>query len=88
MRKKSCYIFHEVFSSLFRFVYPYFFEIKDADGQVAARLNLTQGPFNMTWVKTKTNDKGQVVYVTNDKVGYDFNFYEEVNMFNIVPGAN
>jgi len=49
------------------FVYPYFFEIKDADGQVAARLNLTQGPFNMTWVKTKTNDKGQVVYVTNDK---------------------
>jgi len=46
------------------FVYPYFFEIKDASGQVAARLNLTQGPFNLTWVKTTTNDKGQVVYVT------------------------
>jgi len=46
------------------FVYPYFFEIKDASGQVAARLNLTQGPFNITWVKTTTNDKGQVVYVT------------------------
>jgi len=46
------------------FVYPYFFEIKDASGQVAARLNLTQGPFNLTWVKTTTNDNGQVVYVT------------------------
>lgn len=48
------------------FVYPYFFEIKDSSGQVAARLNLTQGPFKLSWVKTKKNDQGKVVYVTDD----------------------
>jgi len=47
------------------FVYPYFFEIKDSSGQVAARLNLTQGPFKLEWVKTKKNDQGKVVYVTD-----------------------
>jgi len=48
------------------FVYPYFFDIKDASGQVAARLNLTLGPFMLDWVKTTKKDaKGKVTYVTN-----------------------
>jgi len=49
------------------FVYPYFFEIKDATDIIAARLNLTKGPFSLDLVKTKTNDKKKVVYVTNSK---------------------
>merc|ERR1711892_1621367 len=49
------------------FVYPYFFEIKDAEGQIAARLNLTLGPFSLDLVKTKLNDKKKVDYVRNAK---------------------
>ena len=60
---------------MFRFVYPYFFDIKDASGQVAARLNLTLGPFMLDWVKTtKKDDKDKVAYVTNplNKVCYSY----------------
>jgi len=49
------------------FVYPYFFEIKDAEEQIAARLNLTQGPFSLDLVKTKLNDKKKVDYVRHAK---------------------
>jgi len=51
------------------FVYPYFFEIKDASNQIAARLNLTKGPFSVDLVKTVMNDKKKVVYLKNDKNG-------------------
>merc|ERR1719427_1143275 len=45
----------------------YFFEIKDANNQVAAWLKLNKGPFSVDLVKTTTNDLKKVVYVTDDK---------------------
>jgi len=45
--------------------YPYFFELKD--GEVAARLNLTQGAFVVELVKTTKNSLNQIVYEMDDK---------------------
>jgi len=45
-----------------KFVYPYFFEIKDKAGKdVVARLNLTQGAFYMDLVKTKKEEGSNVI---------------------------
>merc|ERR1712142_426165 len=51
-----------------KFVYPYYFEIKDTTDQIRAKLNLTRGPFSLDLVKTVQNDKKtQVVYVKDSK---------------------
>jgi len=51
-----------------KFVYPYYFEIKDTTDQIRAKLNLTRGPFSLDLVKTVQNDKKtKVVYVKDSK---------------------
>ena len=44
--------------------YPYFFELKDGS-EMAARLNLTKGPFVIDLVKTTKNSLGEVVLEMN-----------------------
>ena len=44
--------------------YPYFFELKDGS-DMAARLNLTKGPFVIDLVKTTKNSLGEVVLEMN-----------------------
>jgi len=43
------------------------FVFKDDQGNVAARLNLTQGPFFLDLVKTTKDENGKVIYIKNDK---------------------
>jgi len=47
--------------------YPYFFEIKDVNEQIRARLNLTKGPLTLELVKTTKNDKNVITLVKEDK---------------------